>query len=50
MLRPNASSSTRAATWAGPNSVPINTTVAASMPVRPKIASRWADKADGTNA
>ena len=31
---------TRAATCAGPNSAPIVTAVAASMPVRPKIASR----------
>ena len=38
------------ATCDGPNSVPIVTTVAASMPARPKIASRCADSPDGTKA
>ena len=40
---------TRAATCDGPNSAPIVTTVPASMPPRPKIASRWADNPEGTN-
>ena len=50
MLRANSNSQMRAATCAGPNSAPIATTVAASMPARPKIASRCADRPDGTKA
>ena len=49
-LRANTSSQMRAATCDGPNNVPIATTVPASSAERAKIASRWADNADGTNA
>ena len=48
--RANTNSQMRAATCAGPNSAPMVTTVAASMPARPKIARRCADSPDGTNA
>ena len=40
----------RAPTCAGPNSAPIHTTVPASIPERAKIASRCADRPDGTKA
>ena len=45
---PKVNSNSRDATWDGPNSAPIATTVPASMPARPKIASRCADMPDGT--
>jgi len=48
--RANTNSQMRAATCAGPNNAPIATTVAASMPARPKMASRCADIPDGTKA
>ena len=48
VLPPKVNSNSRDATWDGPNSAPIVTTVPASMPARPKIASRCADIPDGT--
>jgi MFS family permease len=47
---PKENSINRAPTCAGPNSAPIHTTVPASMPAREKIASRCADRPDGTKA
>src|SRR6266567_2529678 len=49
-FRAKANSQIRAATWEGPNSAPIITAVAGSMPWRAKIASRWGESPEGTRA
>ena len=48
--RANENSQIRARTCAGPNNMPIATTVAGAKPKRWKIARSWAESAEGTKA